>query len=525
MILIFNVSKDSKLNFIRRYFTNESIKTLLDSNMYIYFTPIRFMKEIWMITSGEFLIPFFQEEIKINYVELFIENGFSEKIKFDNYISINSQDYDPTKDYDCYYDEVTNLVMIRCSSNLFEKISSSSEYTSNEFNKINTKIYEFDNEVNIFNVIDPDKFILRDNFVKDSDIKIICYDGFIVENQLETDYWELEFCPSSFTTIKLIWEDILLNYPQVPIIKITSVFRSANVNEGCPFINDDKLWGIVMNKNLSTKVIKILPIFTIQLFLDKIKTNIKKYNLLNVHIKKISLDPRNEIGGLYISDDCYNITKSKNIDDKIETVQELVLKRNTIISSVDGYNIDTDGNLIINDSLGYPIRRIPFKSYLWFFKERYNDEYYNLNIEYVTGYPKIITISYDRVDTEFLKKNLLRKNKNINIKNYYPKGICITKLSYMNIKDKYIFELNETLWYYLKNTFINYDGVDKIYDHILKNRYYDKKILLAFELFWDDKKEFPNDHPTIRVVKKYNSIENLVDGKNNKEIKKIFSQI
>lgn len=197
------------------------------------------------------------------------------------------------------------------------------------------------------------------------------------------------------------------------------------------------------------------------------------------------------------------------------------LKKGNIICSVDNYKINSDGFIFrglddnLKDNLEDNLQSvvIPFKSYLWFFKNT-NCNVLNLDIFPVNNLKIDLTKIINFEDKIHLNELLIKKNKitntnivlksdfkNISIYEYSTlKNVVHKKLKIVELNEK-ILELLRPFFSENKNLYLN------IIKHIFNNKYTyeNKKILLFFS--FDEKKL-----PIVKIIpKKINNFDELIN--------------
>jgi len=496
-------------------------------NTIIYnFIPVEINGEKYILTSSKNLEGYLMDYNKDVDIKIHIKNKFNNNecinLKLSNIVVFgSSQEYNDDiqqnksqNQPDCYIDLITNLLLIKLNSS-----------------KLN--YYEIDNNINCDEALKYNEEEIK--------LKYIWFD----EN------FELRRIYKS-TKILNVWNDKYINLPPIPLMKdvINTDNNELSPITGSPvFDDDDNLLGIVsyINKGeiISTPMICIKKMFDYLLGYDVL--------YLGINLKSIKLDFKsglNDINysyGLLIIDKYYNdlLSTKKNIRNiqkndyensdiennhsyKISSGYEN-LKKGNIICSIDNYKIDSNGNMIINiidmnemndndnndDSISREkvkkYKKIPFKSYIWLFKNSRNNTINLINItsnNYRCDLTKINNINNELVlNDSCIKKKINLIETNISIKSNFKSisSLGLDKLKYITYNSIKLFELNEKIMeiikkFLLENQFKYQFIISQIFNN--KYTYEDKKMMLIFN--FNDKRL-----PTIKFVS--NDIINFED--------------
>ena len=446
------------------------------------FVPIKYLNTYFLMTPLNSLDGLFLEKnikkIKVNI----IYEDIREILKLNKIGCVYDDDYNPNELYDCYFDIYQNLLFIRITD--FKN-----NYIGLEFMELNNyNILECfsQNQDNLELKINPS------NNLENIDI------------QIENEYK---------------WEEKFVIFPEVPYNK----FKISNnfIINGTEIIRKDintnlsTLFGIISNCEFDEDSGKYeyssIPIFAILKSLKMIFDC--KYLLFNIDLgiqPLFNIGYKNtEVNCLVNDETLYNIYETIDYDGNNLTITTKLLDKNTLIYQIDGYQIDSNGYLNLK-------KKIPIKSYIWYFKELDLDNCYKLK------YDKLI-INQENLNTKILEHEIKIHN-NINI------GINLSNFYYINYKNKFIFELNESLLFLMKEFLFEDDTYKNFINYIIKNKYKKKKIVIGLEFlpdtikFGDDLKGSEDNinlnnfeikiidnsiqvRPKIFLIKKYNSFQ------------------
>ena len=510
MLIEFNVKPNLYQNLLRDLYEIE-----IENKIIYNFIPIKFNDNYFILTSSIDLDGYLMDYRENILVKLYL-NDKKYFITLNSVISVNEQKFNNKILYDCYIDNITNLLLIRFYSEKLEYIP-------------------IDLNININN-----------NIIISSEVIDIKY------NWTDSNLDNLNYSKKS--KLELLWNNSSLNLHHVPILTDT-----ININEklipitGSSIISSDNLVGIVSYIN-NYKII-ITPLISIKKFLDiMINTNLF---YLGIDLYPIKFNFNSELNkinynyGIMIGNNFYdkkNI-KSNIIDDNIDDIIDDIiddnindninitnitnkknsnsnnklnlkyLSRKNIICSVDNYKINSEGNLEINSEIS-----IPFKSYIWLFKNSKNNL---LNIELISNNIfnfDIIELKYKEVtiNDDYIKKKINIINTQIYLDNNYNNisGITLCELKYIKYNNNYIVELNERILKILKPLAIDNRVYSKIFNKIISQRYNknSNKIILGIKINKDN-------IPTIKDISGYKNFENLISTFNSKlKIKKFINK-
>lgn len=454
------------------------------------FVPIKYHEMYFLVVPLNNLEGLFLE--KNNHViEVFIiYNNNKKSLKLKNRTCIYNEDYNNDILYDCYFDIYQNLLLINvCKKKLnsLEFINLDGydilEYFSYNYDNLNLKVNT--NKLNIFEKIN-------------------------IEN-------------------KFFWDEKFILFPEVPYIK----FQTENgfILSGSEIIGSniedssvEKLFGITykceFDEDTNKYEYKVIPIFGILKSLKMILG--QKYLLLGIDLQvQVINNINDEILYCLVNDETfYNIYETKDYAGNNIKITTKIFDKNTLIYKIDNYKIDKNGYLDMNGI------KIPIKSYIWYFKELDNDNYYNL--KYHKLKINALGIKFIEIETK------IYNNKNFSIN--------LSDFNYINYKNKLIFELNESLLYLIRDYLFQNDTYKYFIDFIIKNKYKNNKIIVGMEIISDTinfinnlfKQENNTNNnfeikiinnsiliqPKIFLIKKYNSIQEILN--NFKEKKKLL---
>ena len=248
--------------------------------------------------------------------------------------------------------------------------------------------------------------------------------------------------------------------------------------------------------------------------------NFKYYKSLNKKILDSNLSSNITSNVSNVSSYISNVNDENN---KKKKIQYLNLRSGTIIESIDDY-ILSDNSIINNNDIIVDNKEIPIKSYMWLFKT--NNNLYNDSIE---NKVKISIYKKDsfKINKEVFESGMIYRidesniNKKIKINEFYYyfednyNGINISNINLINYRNKYILEVDEHLILLLKDILRNNNY--NICNYIWNNKYNKmKKILLLLSI--------NNDNNVIKIIKKYNNLEEITQINNSKrKLKKIIN--
>jgi hypothetical protein len=248
---------------------------------------------------------------------------------------------------------------------------------------------------------------------------------------------------------------------------------------------------------------------------------IKKKNEIKKKIKKIQnqgelLSTENIIGDfelLIIKDtninqnnseymkDTNNIEKKNLIEyDKLLQLSNNYknLKKGNIICAVDNYKINFQGEIIINEykysKNKKKYKTIPFKSYIWFFKNSMNNTINFINIYPNNYYLDINKRLYENnkyvINDTHIKKQVKLIDSTIQIMTKFKSisTLDYSELKYITHDSIKLVELNEKLLEIIKKLVINnrkyFDLINEIFND--KFTFIEKKILMVLDFSYDE---------------------------------------
>jgi len=454
------------------------------------FVPIKYHDMYYLIAPLNSLEGLFLEKNN-HIIEVFIiYNNEKKKLKLKNRVCIYNEDYNNDILYDCYFDIYQNLLLINVCKQKLNNLDFINledydilEYFSFDYNNLNLKVNT--NKLNIFEKINiENKYYWDDKFIL---LPEVPYIKFQTENGL------------------------ILSGSEIIGSKIenSSVERLFGITYKCEFDEDTKKYEYL-----------VIPIFGI---LKSLKIILgQKYLLLGIDLQVQVINSINDDKVFYclVNDETfYNIYETKDYAGNNIKITTKIFDKNTIIYKIDNYKIDKNGHLDMNG------KKIPIKSYIWYFKELDNDNYYNL---------KYHKLKINTLGSKFIEiKTKIYNNKNFSIN--------LSDFNYINYKNKLVFELNESILYLIRDYLFENDTYRFLIDFIIKNKYKNNKIILGIEIVSDTinyinnllKEENNNNNfeikiinnsiqiqPKIFLIKKYNSIQEILN--NFKEKKKLL---
>lgn len=333
---------------------------------------------------------------------------------------------------------------------------------------------------------------VRTEYVDISSLKINLND--FVNINFEWINEELEINQMRITNQKLIYENKFINLPKIPLI--LSVIESNDFINGFPFTgakvlnSENNLVGMVSYANEDNIV--TIPIFLICRMLEYL--NDKPILRLNIDCNLIKInyfDEHIEYGLVY--------KKNKKFIDTDE--------KSYIINKIDGYTID-DRKMI-----NYNEFKLPLSTYIWLFaKNKLHIHRTNIKSKSINTY-----------DTEYLLN--LKETDNLRFYNYDLKldslnntVLSVSKLNYVNYKNKYVLELNEKIMQIFKKVIQSSDDFDYFYDYVMTNKFSKNKIIFII-----------NERLEINIIKNKNkriikNVETLVSSfRSKKDLKSFIS--
>lgn len=454
---------------------------------------------------------------ELNYIKIYNNLNCDEDLRYDEEIInlkytwtdkyLNTQNINKTcKIINTWNDKYINLppipLMINIENNECEPIVGSPVFDDCD-NFLGMVAYIYDDEIMIIPLISIKK--IYDNLL-DSNVLYLGIETQPINFNFKTGLNNIEYSYGLLITND--YYDILLNNKKKIVRDIQKVKSKNNITDDN--ITDDNLSNI---ENL-TEEIKLL-------FINKKKQlEQNNYNdLLNNNLLLHSLIKKN------------NLIK---IDSKYSN-----FKMGNIICSIDNYKINSQGNIIIDENQSMSEREkkyksIPFKSYIWLFKNSRNNNIILKNI-LSKNYRGELINRQDENGISFIDDSSIKKQVNvietiIQIKTNYNSvsSFGLNKLKYItynyNSSSIQVVELNEKMIEIIKNFLLSNSRIYiDIINHITNNNYakYNNKILLVFNF---NKRRLP----TIKVLS--NNIANYEDilnkYKTNKELKDfLISQV
>ncbi len=477
MSITFNLDDCIKYDIIKQnlYGFDNNIKKITHK-----FTAIKYKNLSFIITSLNGLDGIFFEQnldkidIELNY------NNKNIKVKLKKLVGFYDEEYDFNIKYDCYYDVYLNLLFIR-SDSIDEDIKYYNldnydylNYYLLDYHKMNCKINSSD--LNNLSNSDYKQIIVKDSY-----------------------YWEKKF----------------LIFPEVPFL--VSIFNQSSNICGADVIIDNNLVGILSQIEINTELnllatsiydYYITPIFAILYHLDIILG--RKYLLFNLdfNIEKMINPLTGTLDNfIKINETYYNKYVTKDFVGNLIKVNDKIFDKNTLIYTIDDNKIDDDCNIIY-------YKKIPLKSYIWFFKKLDEDNYFSIKCETVKIINKNISL--------YKKVNKIYNNiKNISIN--------LSDFKYIYYKNKYIFELNESLLFVLKKYLILEKTYHNLLSYIIQNKLKERKIIIGIEIYdinYVSDNNISNIQikinnnlihikPKIFLIKKYKDIEDIYDNYSN----------
>lgn len=250
---------------------------------------------------------------------------------------------------------------------------------------------------------------------------------------------------------------------------------------------------------------------------------------------KTGLNNTNYTDGLLVANNYYNnILEKKNkteISDIINLENEhnkysnlletknnyRNLKKGNIICSIDDYKINSDGDIIISEFINKKnnkkLKLIPFKSYIWLFKNLLNNTINLTNISpnnYRGDLTKKLLNDNDTItiNDSIIKKKLVIIESIVKITSNYESIslLGLTELKYISYNSIRLVELNEKMLEILKEFIgLNQSKYSNIINFIFENKYtfVDKKKMLLID--------FDKRLPMIKIISRnINNFDDLI---------------
>jgi hypothetical protein len=459
-MLIKIIKNKSKYDDIYRSITDIEIEKEIILNC----TLIKHLNKYWIITNLNLLEGYLQEKSEFKLI-LINENNIQEELIIKNIISFHDELYDHKNKYDCYFDIHSQLVLIRYKKNIF-----------------------------------CDKLV--DNIT-------ITYENMLLkwmENDLSLKSKIINI--NNLTLINYVWENIRIIFPPTPHLVLECKDIVDNIYSGTNVYENNILIGLV--NNIIDNKIYITPLFSILKVFDQL--NYSNQNFFNIDIRKVVINKLENIYGICICDNYYNEYITKDINNNEETISIKILDKGTIITSIDDMNFNNEVELILKNNNGIlsKLESIPVKSYIWYMKSNKNN-YYEILIKYLNNKLKKNKENYFELISN---KNLIYSENQIIIHNKKI-GINLSDFYYINYKNKYIFELNETILFLLKDIFLDNKNIVFL-NYIFKNKYNNNKILIGLSI--TNQNNSTIIYPKIVHIKKYKDIEDIKKNNSNKKL-------
>ena len=559
---------------------NEKLYKTNKNKFVIYnFIPVKINNRLFILTCLENLEGFMMDFRHFN-AKIYFENKI-EIININNVVSFTEKNYNPNQLYDCYIDSVCNLLLVEFKSDKLEYINIDDNLDINsdikfkcELTKLNYQWYGENLKKKKYEKITNIKYIWDDKYINLPPIPYII-DNLNISNKL------IPITGSCvFEHNKLIGMVSYINNFDIVITPIISIKKLSKYLQGeyifslcidiCPInINIkseihkiDYTNGIIIGNDFYDKIFKKKYIKTTKKLInisennleESLKENskdnldISEKNLEKIskeNLEKISKENLEEIfkenlgeiskENLNISEDTLKEI-SKNTSDEIlkETLEEKskeltennkYLKMMTILCSIDNYKINSNGYLIIseikndenNDNEDKNIKEIPFKSYIWFFKNIDTNKIY---LKYIPKHlykinPLVLNnFKVELTDAE-IKKKIEILEKPIILSNFKEISTIDTgELKYIKYKNTYFLELNEKILLIMKKMVCKKiklygDLLDKIFSSRYTNL--NQKLLLLINFN-------NNKYPSIKLINNFINFDSvLIEYKTKKE--------
>jgi hypothetical protein len=542
------------------------------SNIILYnFTPVEICGENYILTSSKNLEGYLMDYNKDVDIKIHIKNEINNiesiDLKLSNIVVFGSsheqndnihQNKSPNQP-DCYIDLFSNLLLIKFNSSKLNFINIDNNLNCDEDLKYNEeeiklkyiwfdesfelkRIYKSTKILNVWNNkyinLPPIPLMIDIENTNDNTLPITgspVYDDNDKFLGIVSYINNGEITSIPLICIKKMFDYLLgydLLYLGLDLEPIKLHFKSGlnNVNYSNGLLITNKYYNNLLSAN-KKNVRDILENIFEKSNLDKNIENIANEltslfkNELNTSTNDIIISSKNTILNKLIKKN--NLCKlSSNYEN---------LKKGYIICSIDNYKIDSMGNIIIsdidmNDIVNTKLRKkkkkykiIPFKSYIWLFKNSRNNIINLKNIS-SNNYRGDLTKINNKNNELVLNDSCIKKQINLtetsiliesNFKSISSFGL--DELKYITYNSIKLFELNEKILEIIKNFICeNQFKYKDIISYIFNNKYTyeDKKMMLMFN--FNEKRL-----PIIKIVSKdINNFEDLTyKYKTNKELK------
>jgi hypothetical protein len=310
--------------------------------------------------------------------------------------------------------------------------------------------------------------------------------------------------------------NILQSMPPIPYLTIKNN-SNLKLFSGSSVLDEDNNFVGIISYNYNDLI--VTPLVSILRSLDYFYgNNLKIVNIsINPVIRSIIKNNNVEYGLMvdnnYNANLCkyyirniinqYGIHSNEHNNIVSNYIQYSLLKRGTIIKSINNININEEGYLDKGNL------KIPFKSYIWLLIIDNNINigiYKNINKNTAINFTCIYPNNFNTINIKFKLEN-----KNLGINNY--------ELKYVKYNNKYLFELNETFIDIFKDIILNDTNLNK---YVNNNKFNIKnnKILFGVELLYDIDYSIK-----IKIVHKLISIDNIKYYISKKSLKKYINKI
>lgn len=553
------------------------------SNIVRYnFTPIEICGEKYILTSSKNLEGYLMDYDKNVKIKLYIKINDNDceciSLKLTNIVAFGSEIEQPDINEkqtcsqtcpDCYIDLINDLLLIKFNSSKLNYIEIYNNFNCNED-------LRYDEENINLRYTWTDKYLIQQNINKTCKIINMWNYKYInlppipmminIENNeckpmtgspvfdnndnflgmvAYTDTDKIQIIP--LISIKKIYDNLL----DFKMLYLGIDFQLINFNFKSGLNNINYSHGLLITNNYYDTLVNAKKKIEREIQKIKRENNITDDDLLNTkHLaneikllfeNKKSLNcEQNERNNILNNHLTLHRLRKKNENIKIE-IEYSNLKMGNIICSIDGYKINSNGNMIIeqNETLidgekDKKYKSIPVKSYIWLFKNSRNSTISLKNISHKNYRGDLINLHNENgeifIDDSCIKKQVNIIESIIQIKTNYNSvsSLGLDKLKYItynyNSTSIQVVELNEKIMEIIKHFLVSNARMYKdIINYIFNNNYTrdGKKILLVFN-FNDE------SFPTIKIISKnivnYDDILNKY--KTNKELKNfLVSQI
>lgn len=508
---------------------NEKLYKINKNKSVIYnFIPVKINNRLFILTCLENLEGFMMDYRNFN-AKIYFENKI-EIININNVVSFTEKNYNPNQLYDCYIDSVCNLLLIEFKSDKLEYINIDDNLDINsdikfkyELTKLNYQWYGENLKKKKYEKITNIKYIWDDKYINLPPIPYII-DNSNINNKLIPitgscvfEYNKLIGMVSYITNCDIVITPIISIKKLSKYLQGEYIFSlcidicpiSININSDIHTI--DYTNGLIIGNDFYDKIFK-----------KKYKRTTKK--LINISEDNLDISEDN----IDASEEILKEMPKENLEEILEkkskeiTENNKYLKMMTILCSIDNYKINLNGYLIISeikndDDNDNNIKEIPFKSYIWFFKNIDTNKIY---LKYIPKHLyKINPIVLNNFKVELtdaeIKKKIEILEKPIILSNFKEiSTIDIGELKYIKHKNTYFLELNEKILLIMKKMVCKKIKLyGDLFDKIFSSKYTNLNQKLLLLINFDN-----NKYPSMKLINNFINFDSvLIEYKTKKE--------